>query len=279
MSIVYGCDFIGRKTRSSNVLFIDQDTAETDLDRRLLSFARAMTQESRHRLYVESYQGYSIANSSLISTIDKYNAPIVIIDCLHSVCEGLDTNQTRDMAKLSKLKQEVLSEGRTLIIVHHESQKGNINVEEMMTMENIGSLSMGSSVIVQQADTLFMFGSKSKSKLKELYIRPVQKRVPLDIEPFIVELKENEKKNAMKFVMKGFFKDRPVPMYDIDKDIFVLFTEKPKLRTTLQIYYDFEGRYGIQAVRASLKRMVDNGRLIEHKKNPKLFEYEIMKKR
>jgi len=276
---VHGYDFLGMKVEPRSVLLIDQDTPEDVLDRRLLAFGNYMKKRNvrlKCKLYVESMKGYSLSDESLIEKItEQDNVSVVILDSLNSVSGRLDVNKTKDMAVISKLKSVAVEEGKTLIIIHHISEHANITADEIMTTQDTNKLTMGNSIINQQADTLFYLTSESKSGLTELYVRPVAKRVALDVEPFIASLVE--KSNRMHFSFKGWYEDRKPkePLYDSDRDVLRLFLKKPKRRKTYAVYYDMGSKHTMYAVRRSLKKLVERGRLIEHKKSQRLFEYEL----
>lgn len=199
------------KVKPSIVLLIDQDTTEDVLYRRLESFANYMKSENckqRHDIYVESQKGYSLSDGSLIKAVSDADADVVIIDSLISVSGDLDVNKTKDMAVLSELKRA--AHGKTLIIIHHISEHANVTSDEVMTISDANKLTMGNSVINQQADTLFYLSSTTKSSLRDLNVRPVAKRVSLDTKPFVAELIESGNKNIRHFEFKGNYeKENP----------------------------------------------------------------------
>jgi cellulose biosynthesis protein BcsQ len=277
---VYGHTFLGRKIKPHNVLLIDQDTPQDVLDRRLLEFSKYMKEknlEPKRRLYVELMRGYSLSNGSLIKRIERSNVKVVIIDSLNSVAGNFDVNSTKDMAVLSRLKNAVVGKGKTLILIHHISEHAVVSVDEIMTTNDTNRLTMGNSIINQQADTLFFLASKHKSSLINLYVRPVPKRVSLAVKPFIAQLIENDE--GSHFVMRGFYEDRKYSMVEADKDIIQLFTKDPKKRGTYAVYYDMKSKHTMYAVRKSLGKLAKCGILKENKENPKLFTYEIKNKK
>jgi RecA-family ATPase len=281
--IVYGHDFLGFKVKPHSVLFIDQDTSTDVLHNRLRAFSRYMKSKGlmrKYRLYVESMKGYSLENESLIKKIDEYKSKVVIIDCLSRIVK--DTNSTKDMNVLSDLRSAVIGKGKTLILVHHISSKANLTIDQIMTMENPSSLSMGNSVISQIADTEFVCGSKHRSKLRLLYVRPNPKRLRLETEPFIAELIEKEEGNKkfLHFVMKGAYKNNP-QTFELDKDIITFFKEKEKELGHVyrpqfyQVVLDMGSMETKAAIRGALKRLIKAGRLILHKRHRRLFVYEL----
>jgi len=274
--MVYGHDFLDMKVEPCNVQLIDQDTPESVLNKRLLKFGsymKAERYEKKRSLYVSSMEGYSLSDGSLIKAIEKRdNTSMVIIDSLNSVCGTLDVNNTRDMSVLSKLKKAVVGYGKTLIIVHHISEHADVTFDEIMTTSDPNRLTMGNSVINQQADCLFYLTSKDKSNLSRLFVRPVPKRVTLGTKPFIAKLVE--KGDTAHFEMNGFYSYRE-PMYEVDTDILRLFMKQPKSRGTYEVFYDMRSKHTMYAVRKSLRKLVKRGLLKEHRKSQRLFEYEL----
>jgi hypothetical protein len=274
--MVYDHDFIGMPVEPCNVLLIDQDTPEDVLNRRLQRFGKYFKQmgfKQKRNLYVKSMQGYSLSDGSLIKTIAKLdNVSLVIIDSLNSVCGTFDANKTSDMSVLSRLKKVAVGEGKALIIVHHISEHADITFDEIMTTSDTNRLTMGNSVINQQADGLFYLTSKSGSSLSRLYVRPVPKRVALDVKPFVARLVEEE--NSAHFEMNGVYEYRE-PMYEVDKDILRLFEKKPENRGTYKVFYDMRSKHTMYAVRKSLRKLVERGYLKENRKSKKLFTYEL----
>ena len=280
---VHGYDFLGMKTEPCNVLLIDQDTPEDVLDRRLLAFGNYMKKRNvrqKRKLYVESMRDYSLSDGSLIERINRQDdVSVVILDSLNSVSRGLNVNSTKDMSVLSKLKKETIGEeGKTLIIVHHISEHKDITADEIMITKDANKLTMGNSMINQQADTLFYLASESKSSLTKLYVRPVAKRVTLDVEPFIARLVE--KRDRMHFRYKERYENgKPrEPLFDCDRDILRLFYKQPKRRKADEVFHTMGKKHTMYAVRKSLRKLVERGRLIEHKKSPRLFYYELRRR-
>lgn len=278
--IVYGYDFLGMKTEPSNVLLIDQDTPKDVLYRRLRRFAAYMKKRKfklKRQLFTQSMKGYSLSDGSLLRRIaDTDNVSVVIIDSLNSVSGTLDVNKTRDMTVLSELKSAAVKEGKTLIIIHHISEHVDMTVDEIMTTSDTNKLTMGNSIINQQADTLFYLTSKTHSSLSELNVRPVAKRVALGVKPFIALL--IEKGDRLHFRFRGLYEERLQSLCEVDRDILRLFSKIPQKRRTYQVFYDMGQKHGIYSVRHSLKRLEKRGLLVEHKENPKLFTYELGKK-
>ncbi|HUW48729.1 MAG TPA: AAA family ATPase [Patescibacteria group bacterium] len=276
VAIIHGSKFIGRKTLASDVLLIDQDTTQDVLDRRLKALNSAIAVPKVRELY-QLKKEVSLDDGSLVDAINEYrSAKVVIIDSLHSVCGKLDPNSTRDMMALSELK--AVPSKRAILLTHHVSTHNPIRVDEMMSEERIGNLSMGSSAILQQADAYYVLGSKATSDLDQLYIRPVQKRIQLKIKPFVAKLKEDEQKGTKKFAFDRNY-EKQVPLYEIDKDILLILKDRWKKKKEpigIPKLFDEElnRKYSMWTVRDSIYRLHDTGRVIEHKLGVHKFVFE-----
>lgn len=278
--IIRGSNFMGRKTLLSNVLLIDQDTPDRTLIVRLKALDKGLIKIPKIcNLYIEPTKRCYLDDGSLVRAINKCEkAKVIIIDCLHRVCGDLNPNATEDMNVLSKFKEQVIRNGRTVILLHHVSSKSIVGVDEMMSTENIGNLSMGSSAILQQVDTYFVLGSKAKSNLERLYIRPVQRRIPLDIEPFTAKLEDNG--NAMKFIFEHTYKKKEIQLCEIDKDIIRVLFSRQELREpsiyVSEMMKEWHGRYWEGTVRESISRLIKIGAIIEIRKTPhRWFKYKL----
>jgi RecA-family ATPase len=278
VALIHGSRFLGRKTQASNVLLIDQDTPEETLHIRLNAFKNAITTPQVRKLYQVTEQ-VSLDDGSLIRKINENKqAKVIIIDSLHSVCGELNPNTTSDMYVLSELKRKVLNNGRTIIFTHHISTHNLLKVDEMMTTETIGNLSMGSSAILQQADTYFVLGSKTNSDLEKLYVRPVQKRVPLKIKPFVVKLEDDKVKKKMKFVFDSDYAEK-IPFFEPDKDVLCVLKERwkkklPPIGVPIIFNSELNRRHEMYHVRRAISRLLKSKKIIEHRVGLRKFMYE-----
>jgi len=200
-SIIHGELFLGMKTTSCNVLLIDQDTPTNALQKNLILYKKHYNKEPVCRLYLESMNGYSIRDKGLLAAILKYeDAEVVIIDCLTSICPGVEMIKASEMSRIGELKQELISRGKTLIITHHISEKKEISPHDLMVMDAHG-LAMYSSVINQQADMLYIVGNPNAGRnCKELFIRPWSKRYLATVKPFICSLVQEKGEQHLDYV-------------------------------------------------------------------------------
>jgi len=276
--LVYGKKFLGKKIKAGNVLLINQDMPDDALARRLKAFAMYLESKGfkrKYKLYVESNKGFQLSDGSLLERILKYKTvKLVIVDCLNSVIGKADVNSTRDMAILPKFKSAVIGSGKTLVIVHHISEHANVDIDKIMTTPDTNKLTMGNSIINQQADNLIYLASKHGNLFSRFYIRVVGKRVISGQKPFVAKcFMPNDGKSYI--IMKGLYEHQLKPLFEIDKDILKLFREEPKERKTYQVLLDMGSKWGRNAVRASLKRLVKRGLLIEHRIHNQLFTYSL----
>lgn len=274
--MVYGHKFLGKKTKPLNVLIIDQDTPTNILEQRLNAFDQHMKELNlyqKRRIFVESMKDLYLDNGSLLQRIKDTKAQVVIIDCLGRVAGSLNVNDLNDMSAINVLKKAANDSGKTLILIHHISEKSGVTIDELMKGEDINKYTMGSSAINQLADTLFLLASKARSKLRDLYVRPISKRFMLGVQkPFVARLVEKE--NSKHFAYAGEY-EAMASLCDVDRDILLLFQKSPKERRTYQVCLDMGDKHRINAVRAGLYRLVASGALKENRVNPKLFTYEL----
>jgi hypothetical protein len=280
---VYGKKFLGKKIKSCPVLLINQDTPDDTLARRLKAFGKYLESKGfkrKYPLYVESNKGYQLSDGSLLKRIQSYKTvKLVIIDCLNSVIGKADVNSTRDMAVLPKFKSAVIGSGKTLVIIHHISEHANVDIDKIMTTPDTNRLTMGNSIINQQADNLIYLASKHGNPFSRFYIRVVGKRVASKQRPFVAKccFKPNDGKSYI--VMNGLYEHQLKPLNEPDKDILRLFREHPKDRGTYQVIFDMNSKWGKHTVRTSLKELAKRGLLVEHRIHNRLFTYSLPKRK
>jgi hypothetical protein len=276
---VYRKKFLGKKTKSCPVLLINQDTPDDTLARRLKAFAEYLESKGfkrKHKLYVESNKGYQLSDGSLLKRIQSYKTPkLVIVDCLNSVIGKADVNSTRDMAMLPKFKSAVIGSGKTLVIIHHISEHANVDIDKLMTTPDTNRLTMGNSIINQQADTLIYLASKHGNPSTRFYIRVVGKRVASKQPPFVAKCHFNPEEGKSYIAMNGLYEHQLKPLNEPDKDILRLFREHPKDRGTYQVIFDMNSKWGKHKVRTSLKKLAKLGLLVEHRIHDRLFLYGL----
>lgn len=270
--IVFGRPFCSMDTIEGDVLLIDQDTTSDVLAKRLVNFGKGMQGEKKYKLFVESMKQYSLSNNSLIRIINSYpTAKLIIIDCLHSVCGKLNPNHTSDMNVLAKLKQECLTDGRTIIINHHISEKTNYTVDELMSA-NTHNLAMGNSAIIQQADTYYVIGATAENGLTDqIFVRPVAKRVAVNSKPLVLKVMKPTA-DSEKLEYLGLFEPE---FSDTEQDVLALFRERPSDRSVKDIYEELGHKANEVTVRKSLATLENKGLLVMNRKSHNLFKYRL----
>jgi hypothetical protein len=234
---------------------------------------KALGSKPKHKLDIFSMRDLSLSNGSLVYVVKNSDAKLVIIDCMHSVCGGLNPNKTFDMSKLALLKAECLTKDRTIIIAHHITEKVTRNLNEMMN-SNSHISGMGNSAIRQQTDTEYILTSTiNDGKIDQIYLRPVAKRAAVSQKPLILRILEpNEDIMSLEFA--GYY----VPDLDeSEQDIYMLFTEFPKEYTIKEIVEAVGQKYSVQEVRDALVSLEIRKKLIMSRSRHNMFKYRMPK--
>lgn len=270
--IVYGKPFCGFKTIEGDVLLIDQDTPTRVLEQRLIRFGRAMQQEKKHELFVESMRGYNLSDRTLITAIkDHSTVKLVIVDCLHTVCGRLNPNYTADMNVLAKLKKECLTPTRTIIFNHHITEKVSYPVERLMSGD-FHIMSMGASAIVQQADTYYIIGATAEDgRTNKVYIRPIPKRVSVKTMPLVLQVVHPSTESEY-FEFQGEYNPE---LEEVELDCLTFFREQPSDRTVKQTLEDMGHLHGEKALRKALASLSKKGLLVLSRHKANLFKYRL----
>jgi len=270
VSVVHGRSFMGKNTIAGDVLLIDQDTASDDLNKRLNRFALAIEGKPKHKLHVLSMQGLSLKDDTLTRAINRFpDVVLVIIDSLHSLCVGLDTNTTKDMSKLASLKSRCCDSGKTVAFSHHISEKNTDTVDDMMFGE-VRKLSMGNSVVNQQADSYYIMASSvNKGQLDKLYIRPVSKRALLPQQPFKASL-VNGTGSSLSFEYGGLVEKAK----DVNETYVMNLFEKPEdWKSVNDCQEELKGLVGLNKVRDVLMQLHHLGKLAFNKAGPNKYMF------
>lgn len=272
--VVYGTPFCDFNTIQGDVLIIDQDTPINTLEKRLMQFSTAINAKRKHKLFLESMQGFSLSDNTLISIINDYpSVVLIIIDSLHSVVGKLNPNYTSDMSILAKVKRKCLDQQKSIIINHHISEKReNVSVDNLM-QGNTNQLSMGASTIIQQADTYYIVGADTvEGKTDRLYVRPVSKRVSIKSKPLVIKMLPSENGTGEAVLFDGYYEP---DLEQIEEDILILFQEQQLDRTVKEVYEGMGHKHGEKAVRKALAILETKGRVFVSKHKSNLFKYKI----
>jgi RecA-family ATPase len=271
--VINNAKFADMKTVSGDVLIIDQDTTEGALTKRLIQMDAAIEKNgNKHKLFVESMRGYSLDNNTLMTVIhDHPSVKLTIIDSFHSVCGKLNPNYTTDMGVLARMKSKCLTGENNIIFNHHISQKEELSLELLMTGEP-GRLAMGSSAIIQQADSYYIVGATAvDGRTEKIYMRPVAKRATISSKPIVLRLIETE--YGEKVVYDGFYTPG---VDDIQQDLMSLFREQSDVERTVKEVHEATGhRFTENDVRKALASLDKLGFLTLSKSKSNLFKYRL----
>lgn len=250
--VSYNKRFLDMKTMNGDVLVIDQDTPTDVLHTRFKKFIG--NRPTKNKLFVESMKGYTISDKLVDMINDDYkNCKLVIIDSLHSISGHINVNDTQEMGKLSILKQNILtdlSRDVSLVVTHHTSEKVIATLDETMTSQTFGLFTMGSSIINQVADNIFLLASPERGRrLRRLYVRPVAKRFDIKTDPIKTTLIESN--SELYFKNEGAYEKED----EVEKRIFEILKKTHKDLTVKEIYDDI-GLYGINQIRETLRKMI-----------------------
>ena len=287
-----GVDFLGFKTEKGDVLIVDEDTPTDSFKRNLNKINTALSKinpNPPNNLYFASMKGLRILDGSLLNAVKEEikehpEINLVIFDCLHKILGGeINTNDTTEMSKYARFKNKLkeLFPNLTVIVVHHISDKKPYTFAELMD-ERTYDLSMGSSVITQDADNIIIQDVKTRNKgdLKELGLRVIPKRFRINLGAIIIECVQNEKELSFNF---SRFYD-PQADLEIVQNIIKLFEiegrKHKKIRMSVNdVYQKFKDLYGIIKIRETMMMMRNKGILVLCKQKPNIFLFELKSKR
>jgi len=269
--IAHSAKFCGFDTIEGNTLIIDQDTPQNAISSRLIRFSRGIGKEPKHILYLKSMCGYQIKDRTLFTAINDFNTKLTLIDTLHSTSVGLNINSVSDMSKLSTLKEKCLKEGMTIIFNHHISEKDDLPIKALMTGDP-HKLSMGSSAIIQQADTYYIIGAYAENgRTNRIYIRTISKRLSIPMPPIVVKIVATENGGEM----MEFDGNYEPELDEIEQDIMVLFRDNNTDRTVKEIYEAMGHKHGEVHVREALTTLDKKGKLSMSRHRSNLFKYRM----
>lgn len=284
VAVAFGEPFMGRETEVGDVMVIDQDTPTPILKTRLHNFSAAYLKEGKTqkgKIWERSYRGYDF--KSMATEINKYSTlKLAIVDCLTTISGGLDLNRASDMKALMKFKEDCIRPGLAILILHHISEKRPMPIDVLMC-DDPHAFSMFSSVINAQADYYYIAGSPDVGgTLKELYLRPVSKRVVIRTKPFVTTLIEES--GTLRFNgTKPYETMENVLVSDIEGDIIELFKATHAEDTSgveftvEQVYKEMKETHGICTIRDAMNRMYrPKGLLFRGKARHNLFKYRLV---
>lgn len=266
-------DFAGMKTIDGDVLLIDQDTPPNVLAKRLIRLNSALGTDMKHKLFVKSMEGYTLSERTLHHVINDYDsAVLVIVDSFHGSLGKLNPNSTTDMNSLTRFKNECLTSKKTIIFNHHITQKEVMPLDDLMTGDS-GHLAMGSSSIMQQADSYYIVGASANNGMTEkMYIRPVAKREAIPSKPIVLRLLQVD--NGEKIIYDGTYSQSLNTQ--IHNDIVALFEATNQDRTVKEVYEALGHKYTEVEVRKTLGELDEAGKVVCGKGKNNLFKYRMI---
>jgi len=121
--------WLGFSIKKCNVLFIDEETGEPHLMRRMGEVERGHHADEQTPIYSISYARFDFAKSSdyieLTNLITVSNAGLVIIDALSDIAPGRNENSTDEMKPvLMNLRHIAANTGAAIILIHHANKQG-----------------------------------------------------------------------------------------------------------------------------------------------------------
>jgi len=121
--------WLGFPIKKCNVLFIDEETGEPHLMRRMGEVMRGHDADEQTPIYSISYARFDLAKNSdyieLTNLINIANAGLVIIDALSDIAPGRNENSTDEMKPvLMNLRHIAADTGAAIILIHHANKQG-----------------------------------------------------------------------------------------------------------------------------------------------------------
>jgi hypothetical protein len=257
--------FLGRKVLGGNVLLIDQDTPTPTIKMRLVNFGQGNV--PKYKLWLKSQEYLSFSNRSIVKCIQSYpDTRLVVIDTYSSVLGEFDPNSTVDSNHIfNMLKSECSSSDKTIWINHHFTQKGELDINELMFGDIFGK-AMGNSAIIQRPDAFFVIcGNVISNELKDVCIRAWGKRAYIAQKPFMAAFENNE------FTYIGDL------MGDSDEcanDLRVLFYENPSEGFKVSEIYERIGKkHGMNKIYKYLSTMEKDNEVRMERGKSNQFKY------
>lgn len=270
--LTHGIHFCGFDTAFGDSTIVDQDTPINSIQKRLLRFSKGVNRTKIGKLYLESMNGYQLSNQSLFKAINKYPSKLTVVDSLHSVCGDLNPNSTGDMSRLATLKEKCINDNNTIIVNHHISEKTKNDIDTLMKGDT-HKLSMGNSVIIQQADTYYIIGATAENGLtNRIYLRAISKRVSIPTKPIVLRLVQTENGGEI-IEFEGYYEPE---LDNAEKDVLIVFRENPDENKTVKEVYESMGhKHGELKTREALASLEEKGLLAMSRHKSNLFKYRL----
>jgi hypothetical protein len=127
-----GKAWLGRATRQTNALLLDEESGRERVQRRLFQLFNGHGVKPNHippEVWAVSYAGWNFmrpeAGEALLAAIAEKQAGLVIIDALADVMPGGDENSVRDTALVfANLRRAAELSGEAICVIHHANKSG-----------------------------------------------------------------------------------------------------------------------------------------------------------
>ena len=183
-------------TNTREVIYIDEDSPTDVYNSRLERCARYYGEDyNKLPITKMSKTGFDITKKTtrenLVDKVLQYKANsievLTVIDCLGSVCGGIDMNRPENATRVMGYLSEIGSYGTDIIITHHVSLKKEFKID----LPEPAKYVMGSTHIIGGFDNTIYAYKPDIIDRTVTYIRPVAKRSTIPVGIFGIELFED----------------------------------------------------------------------------------------
>lgn len=155
--VALGKPWLGFQTQQTPVIWVDEESGEIRMLRRLRQAMRGHQAPPELPFYFTSLSQFNLRNAEdakvLISNCFQQEAGLVVIDALADVMPGADENSVRDVVPVfQQLRQICEMTGAAVIVIHHANKSGGYR---------------GSSHMRGAVELMLMVHSKSKTPFIE----------------------------------------------------------------------------------------------------------------
>ena len=163
-----GLDWLGFKTKISNILIIDEESGNKRLTRRLGETLRgALVYEPTNIKYV-SLAGFKLDDTAdcllVMNLIEETNAELVLIDALSEIMDG-DENAKKDVQPVFNNLRKIAEEtNAAIILIHHSNKIGGYRGSSVIK----GSVDLMIEVTSTDDSELVKFTSKKERDIERI---------------------------------------------------------------------------------------------------------------
>ena len=163
-----GLDWLGFKTKISNILIIDEESGNKRLTRRLGETLRgALVYEPTNIKYV-SLAGFKLDDTAdcllVMNLIEETNAELVLIDALSEIMDG-DENAKKDVQPVFNNLRKIAEEtNAAIILIHHSNKIGGYRGSSAIK----GSVDLMLEIISSEGSQTIKFTSKKERDIERI---------------------------------------------------------------------------------------------------------------